>query len=153
MRNKINNTNSIDEILKLDRNYIIDYLNDEPLYTNEKYGETSGGYQGHSKSNRAIRAEENGQFPKSKWNKAKVSEILEDVDFSDNDTINEFVKNAINKMSDKEIKDNLIEQASWHHTGSFYNQTNYYGLKSPQDIMMYVLDNPKTFKKFKKGSK
>ena len=151
--NKIDNAKSIDDILQLDREDIFNYLSDKSLYENESFDSSNGGYKGQSKSNRAIRAEQNGQFPKSKWNKAKVNEVLENEYFSGNDYIDDFVKSAISKMSDKEIKENLIEQASWHHTGSFYNKTNYWGLKSPQYIMSYVLDNPKTFKTFKKGSK
>lgn len=32
----------------------------------------------------------------------------------------------LNKLTLKELQDNFLSYSSWHHTGTFYNSTNFY---------------------------
>jgi hypothetical protein len=108
-------------------------LSDEPLYENDSKDSSSGGYAGYSMSNRAVKAYENGQKPLSKW---KKQDIIDTIEFSA-DELEPFQK-EISSMSESEIKANLLEQSSWHHTGKLYNSTDFYGVKSPKDIVAYI---------------
>lgn len=121
---------------------IMKELSNDKLYENKSKYETKGGYQGLSKSNRAVQAEEDNQYPLSKWGKSKIKQLYDDakIVFSDNYGINDYLMSEINKLSDKEIRDNLLDKSSWHHTSKFANETNYYGLKSPKEIYEYILD-------------
>ena len=139
-------------IEKLDFDTLSEHLDTNFLFTDIAKGSSKGGYKDHSKSNRALLAEQNGQFPKSKWGKEKIQKMFDngDIVFSDDDDVNDYVMESINKLSDKEIKDHLIMQSSWHHTGTLYNETDYYGLDSPYGIMDYIMNNRKKFNNFKK---
>ncbi|QJC21992.1 hypothetical protein [Arcanobacterium buesumense] len=73
------------------------------------------GYNGYSKSNNAIAAEEAGLVTLSKITKTWLTEngIEESV---------KFVKYL--------IKLGIIVADEWHHTSKFYNQTNYYSAET-----------------------
>ena len=71
----------------------------------------------------AQKAYDFGEKPKSKWNKNEILEGLKSQDL-DLALIKQF-KNI--KVSI--LKDNLLCLSSYHHTGSFYNKTNFYMVK------------------------
>jgi hypothetical protein len=108
-------------------------ISDEPLYEERSKNSSSGGYSGHSMSNRAVEAYESGQRPLSKWKKENILDTIDEqaselAPFMD----------LIGSMSEKEMKANLLEQSSWHHTGALYSATDFYGVKSPKDILAYL---------------
>lgn len=133
---------NIEKYAKAEPSEIMKELDDDKLYENKSKYESSGGYQGSSKSNRAVQAEKDNQFPLSKWGKNKIKELYDDarISFSSNFGINDYIMSEIEKLSDKEIKDNLLEYSSWHHSSKFANPVNYYGLVSPKEIYQYILD-------------
>ena len=77
-----------------------------------------GGYYGRSMSNRAIRAYAQGEQPISKWTKEAITDEVNDI----NDAID------LSKLSLKEMQDNFLTRTSWHHTGAFYNNTDFYSI-------------------------
>lgn len=81
------------------------------------------GYVGSSMSVRAQGAYEDGEMPKSKWTKAAILEALE-IYCNENDLHFENVE----KMTKAQPWDTFIEWKSWHHTGKFMNETDFYGL-------------------------
>lgn len=85
----------------------------------------NSGYQGYSKSNRAVEAEERGLRNKSQMDRDfldEVNAILEE--------------EGAKKVTLSEIKRELknINADEWHHTSMYGNQTNYY---SPETIADY----------------
>lgn len=90
-----------------------------------------GGYSGKSMSNRAVRAYAHGEKPLSKWTKKEIIEnINEIIESEDLKTDIELFK----KMTLKELRDRFLERSSWHHTGAFYNVTNFYSLNENEII-------------------
>ena len=74
------------------------------------------GYFGYSKSNNAIAAESEKRYPLTEASKILAKAL---------------------KISQKDAKETLKEigTTEWHHTGSWYNQTDYYDVESIiQDI-------------------
>ncbi len=91
---------------------------------NSFYG--NSGYVGKSKSVRAAEAEANGLVVKSKLNKSDL------IDTAINDEYNlEFI-NKLKVYPAKAYKEyfKTIDSNEWHHTGKYYNQTNYYSYSS-----------------------
>lgn len=68
-------------------------------------------------SNNAVNAYENGEKPLSKWTKKEILSELENLGWN----IENFKKF---KVSD--LKSELLEKSSWHHTSKFFNETNFY---------------------------
>lgn len=84
-----------------------------------RYGQK--GYSGSSMSNRAVEAYENGEMPKSKWNKLA---ILKEIDFL-------FPKEVVDYFSTfplMELFSSVMTKTSWHHTGKFANETDFYSV-------------------------
>lgn len=89
------------------------------------------GYCGFSKSNNAICAENDNKFPLSRWTKAKIIEVLRE------NQINADFIDAISKCSLEFLKTSILKCYEWHHTGSYFNCTDYYEV----DLIDY--DEPK----------
>lgn len=132
----------IEKFSKMDPDEIMEMLDDDALYTNTTKDNTDGGYCGLSKSNRAIRAEKGNQFPYSIWGKKKIQELHDNaqISFSDDWDLNDWLMIEINKLSDKEIRENLLMATSWHHTGAFAKETVYYSLVDAKEIYYYILN-------------
>lgn len=82
------------------------------------------GYVGCSMSKRAVMAYENGEKPKSKWTKrAMLDEIEAYCRLFGMPYGGEF-----SKMKKDEIFSEFFEWKSWHHTGKYANETDFYGL-------------------------
>lgn len=132
--NQIKDTNSALAFMK---NNIDEYFNDDnndELY-DDTYDEYGGGYNGHSMSNRAVNAYEHGLAPLSKWDRDRLLSVVDDYS---PDSLYPLIP-LLEKLTTSEIRKNLLEPVSWHHTGKFYNPTTFYGLKKPKEIIQYLL--------------
>lgn len=86
------------------------------------YGQ--GGYVGASMSVRARQAYESGEMPLSKWTRGAIISAIKDycADF-------DLAYNPeIESMSRAKLADTYLEYKSWHHTGRFARETEFYGL-------------------------
>lgn len=82
------------------------------------------GYIGQSMSRRAAIAYDNGEAPKSKWTKKAMIAALEEwADWNNRETPAE-----IAKMRKDDIFYRYFTVTSWHHTGKFANETDFYGI-------------------------
>lgn len=106
------------------------------------------GYIGNKMSERAYEAYESGEKPLSKWTKtAIINTVL--------DYRNDFEYDELNKYS-KDVLRSFLTYSSWHHTGSYFNETTFYSLdesfiENEKDYILKVLDEKaKELKKKKK---
>lgn len=86
------------------------------------YGQ--GGYVGVSMSVRAQAAYESGEMPMSKWTRGAIISAIKDycTDF-------DLAYNPkIETMSRAKLADTYLEYKSWHHTGRFARETEFFGL-------------------------
>lgn len=110
------------------------------------YGQS--GYVGCKMSERAKEAYDNGERPMSKWTKW---DILSELEYDlDDDTIA-----RLSKYSTQALKNVCLEWTSWHHTGSYANETDFYsvidGRDADLDQMFIDLDEEeKELKEFRK---
>ena len=78
------------------------------------------GYIGNKMSVRAYEAYESGEKPLSKWTKNDIIECVLNVR-------NDFQEKEL-KIYSKEVLKAFLICSSWHHTGSYFNETNFYSL-------------------------
>ena len=81
------------------------------------------GYCGYSMSNNAVDAYNNGEKPISKWKKQAILSGIKELDI---DLKCDFAK--LKKAPAKVLKDLCLYQSSWHHTSSYYNETDFYAI-------------------------
>lgn len=96
------------------------------------------GYIGNRYSVRASIALSEGKNTKSNFSKSDFIENYGNLDLS--------------KITLAECKSNLLACTEWHHTGSFYNRTDFYDYKmdiSQDDINTIIANRPKRVKKEK----
>jgi len=75
-------------------------------------------------SNRAVEAYDYGAMPKSKWSKsALVSGIVSEI-FGGR--IEPEAQKALNAHSINFLRKNFLEYDSWHHTGKYYNHSEFF---------------------------
>lgn len=86
--------------------------------------DVNSGYIGYSMSRRAAEAYEDGEMPKSKWTKkamiAAIKDACDDLDLA--------YDPAIEKMKKDELFHTFLYNSSWHHTGKFFNETDFYAI-------------------------
>lgn len=88
------------------------------------YGQS--GYVGCKMSERAQKAYDSGERPMSKWSKW---DILSELEYDlDDDTIAK-----LSKYSAQALKNVCLEWTSWHHTGSYANETDFYEVMDGRD--------------------
>ena len=92
----------------------------------KEYG-SKGGYEGHSMSRRAAEAYSSGEKPISKWTKSEILTGIEET-ARDNDIDIEGID--FSKLTTEELKSKFLRNSSWHHTGSFYNATDFYEISA-----------------------
>lgn len=87
------------------------------------------GYYRYSMSNNAVDAYENGEKPKSKWKKSEIVDAIGTAISSGE------IKPKCNNLlfylygiSAKDLRDMCLCKSSWHHTSSWYNQTEFYSI-------------------------
>lgn len=113
------------------------------------YGQS--GYVGCKMSERAKEAYDNGERPMSKWNKW---DILNELEYDlDDDTIAK-----LSKYSTQTLKNVCLEWTSWHHTGSYANETDFYAVMDGKnaDLIQVFSDldeEEKVLKEFRKRQK
>lgn len=84
------------------------------------------GYKGQSMSVNAVWAYDRGEKPLSKWTKAAILEEIENMF----DELPEEKADMIKKMTLTELRENFLNYTAYHHTGKFYNSTNFYQLNA-----------------------
>lgn len=84
----------------------------------------SSGYIGWSMSRRALEAYENGEMPKSKWTKKAMVTAIKDAC----DDLDLVYDPAIEKMKKDDLFHTFLYNSSWHHTGKFFNETDFYAI-------------------------
>lgn len=108
----------------LSGNIDIDVLSDKNLTE----GARVGGYAGHSKSRSAIASEEAGVRPMSQWKKREITDELEK-----HSQLDPFLK-TLSGLPEKKLREIVLTEDGWHHTGKFYKRTDYYAIASPRKI-------------------
>lgn len=83
------------------------------------------GYIGHRMSENAALAYENGEMPLSKWTKEEIIFAIEEK-IDDGELNLKCDIELLKKMYVKTLKGVALRMSSWHHTGSYYNQTDFY---------------------------
>ena len=107
----------------------------------KKGGNKKMAYIGNKMSERAAEAYKSGEMPLSKWNKESIiSNVLNACD--------KFEYCELDKYS-KEVLEIFLIMSSWHHTGKYFNETNFYSLD--YDFLSQTKENIiSTLKKRKK---
>lgn len=91
------------------------------------------GYCGSSMSVRAMEAYEAGEKPKSKWTKkVMLAAIKETLWYYDKDTEENMA--LFSKFKKDELFNEFFEWSSWHHTGKFANETDFYDVNEEKVI-------------------
>lgn len=85
------------------------------------------GYHGCSMSENAVLAYDDGEKPKSKWTKKVMLAAIEDVLYFGN-AYSDDNFSVFKSMKKEELFDNCFMWTSWHHTGKFANETDFYGV-------------------------
>ena len=86
------------------------------------YGQ--GGYVGASMSVRAKAAYESGEMPMSKWARGAIISAIKDYC----DDFDLAYNPEIESMSRAKLAEAYLEYKSWHHTGRFARETEFFGL-------------------------
>ena len=85
-------------------------------------------------SNNAVDAYDNGEMPMSKWTKAvildKVAELA-DIEVAD----------ILAKLPLAVLRDELLQESSWHHTSKYFNRTNFYSID--EDVSEMTVESAK----------
>lgn len=84
------------------------------------------GYIGQRMSERAAAAYDMGEKPFSKWTKSKIIERLKKLIASGELESNAEEIKRIEKLAAKTVKYAFLQKTSWHHTGKYYNETDFY---------------------------
>lgn len=95
-------------------------------------------YVGQRMSERAVMAYEDGEKPLSKWTKSDIVELVLE-------KRNDFEEKELNKYNKESLKA-FLTCSSWHHTGSYFNNTDFYSLDEDfielsKDEIVEVLNN------------
>ena len=98
----------------------------------------NSGYVGNKMSVRAKEAYDDGEMPLSKWTKSDIIDRIEEL-IDDYDIQIKFDINTLNKLTKSELIDLFLYQSSWHHTGKYFNQTDFYDVD--QDRLEDVTTN------------
>lgn len=85
------------------------------------FNNANSGYVGYSMSVRAKEAYENNEKPKSQWSKDELVDAV----LSFNSNVDE---KMVKKLSVDYLRQNFLEMTSWHHTGKFFNRTDFYSI-------------------------
>ena len=82
------------------------------------------GYVGHSMSERAEEAYEDGEMPKSKWTKKAMLRAIEDY-LNEMDRVCEL---DLGNLKKAELFERFFDYSSWHHTSYMFNETDFYSI-------------------------
>lgn len=108
------------------------------------------GYYAYSMSNNAIDAYENGEKPKGKWKKSEIVDAISaSVKSGEIKPKCERLLSYLNKIPAKDLRNLCLYKSSWHHTSSWYNQTDFYSIDFDriedltEDRIKYFMKNSK----------
>lgn len=87
-----------------------------------QYGQE--GYCGASMSEGAADAYADGEMPKSRWTKGAILKAVEALC----DELDLAFDDSVSCMTKDDLWFEFIEWRSWHHTGKFANETDFYGV-------------------------
>lgn len=87
-----------------------------------QYGQE--GYCGASMSEGAADAYADGEMRKSRWTKGAILKAVEALC----DELDLAFDDSVSRMTKDELWFEFIEWRSWHHTGKFANETDFYGV-------------------------
>lgn len=73
------------------------------------------GYIGTKMSKRAFEAHQNGEKPYSQWSK---DDLIDSLPIE--------IQEKAKKLTLSELRGRLLHYSSWHHTGTYYNKTEFY---------------------------
>ncbi len=104
------------------------------------------GYNGYKMSNNAVQAYEDGEMLMSKWTKtAIIANIKEQAD--DGEVSLKCSLTVLKKISAGVLRDRCLYRSSWHHTGKYYHETDFYSLDTSaieeltnEDLQQMALD-------------
>lgn len=86
------------------------------------------GYIGQRMSERAAAAYDMGEKPFSKWTKSEIIDRLQRlIDSGDLESSEEDMK-RIKRLTSRVVKIAFLKKSSWHHTGKYYNETDFYDI-------------------------
>lgn len=80
------------------------------------------GYIGRNMSINAANAYKAGEKPLSKWSKTELVDAISSISESEN------IEAIIKLLTVKELQDNFLKRSSWHHTGAFFSETDFYSI-------------------------
>jgi len=89
------------------------------------------GYVGQSMSVNAKIAYSNDEKPMSKWRKNDILDIIHEIIESENLDLD---INLIKKLTLEQLKSGFLTFVAPHHTGAFYNYTNFYAINKEKVI-------------------
>ena len=84
------------------------------------------GYVGYSMSENAMTAYELGEKPRSKWTKKAMLEAIEETLYLNNISSEKII--IFSSMKKDELFNMCFTWTSWHHTGKYANETDFYGV-------------------------
>lgn len=103
-------------------------LGDDPV---PQYSEPRGrGYVGSSMSVNARDAYDNDEKPRSKWTKQEIV-----------DEIKRLTGVDASKLTADELRTYYLRRTGWHHTGKYYNRTDFYEVDVPEELTQAEIDN------------
>lgn len=85
------------------------------------------GYKGWSMSNNAVSAYEGGEMPRSKWSKDKIMcrirRMVRNNEINLSCSLGELQRTPL-----EVLRENCLQYSSWHHTGKYYQTTDFYSI-------------------------
>ena len=103
-------------------------LGDDPI---PQYSEPRGrGYVGSSMSVNARDAYDSDEKPRSKWTKQEIV-----------DEIKRLTGVDASKLTADELRVRYLKYAGWHHTGKYFNRTDFYSLDIPEELTQAEVDS------------
>lgn len=99
-------------------------------FVSSSYSEPRGrGYIGSSMSVNAKNAYDNDEKPRSKWTKQEIVDEIERVTGLD-----------ASKLTTDELRSRFLSYAGYHHTGKYYNRTDFYEIDIPENLTQADID-------------
>lgn len=108
-------------------NILSEILESIKTYRDEAVSYNQKGYIGNSMSVRAKQAYDSGEMPKSKWSKSVMIDALSE-EFGD------VAADGFKKISKDKLFDGIMKKSSWHHTGKFATETDFYSIDRKRAI-------------------
>lgn len=97
-------------------------------------------------SNNAVYAYEVGRKPKSRWTKTDIVNEIRQIQSTDGGL--NFDLNILNQVCKDTVKQLFLARTEWHHTGSFYNETDFYEVSIDSSINnKKIIDTDTSIKK------